>query len=49
MNGNSRYLPRLNLCYLQKKAYEIHLKKMGTIQNRSKQAYRQYTEIPDSH
>jgi hypothetical protein len=49
MNGNSRYLPRLNLCYLQKKAYEIHLKKMSTIQNRSKQAYRQYTEIPDSN
>jgi len=49
MNGKSRYLPRLNLCYLQKKAYEIHMKKMSTIQNRSKQAFTQFTEIPESN
>lgn len=39
MNGNSRFLPRLNLCYLQKKAYEVHLRKMNKIMNPSKYSH----------
>jgi hypothetical protein len=48
MNGKSRYLPRLNLCYLQKKAYEIHMKKMNTIQQRPKPFSKVYAESPAS-
>lgn len=39
MNGNSRFLPRLNLCYLQKKAYEVHLRKMNSIMNPPKNCH----------
>ena len=39
MNGNSRFLPRLNLCYLQKRAYEVHLRKMNKIMNPSKNCH----------
>jgi len=31
MNPNSRILPHLNLCYLQKKAYDAHRKKIDAI------------------
>lgn len=47
MNGKSRFLPRLNLCYLQKKAYEIHLKKMSSIQHRSNNVKRANSESPE--
>ena len=33
MKTNSRFLPRLNLCYLQKKAYEQHRNKISRIKS----------------
>ncbi len=31
MNKNSRILPQLNVCFLQKKAYDAHRKKIDYI------------------
>lgn len=31
MNSNSRILPHLNVCYMQKKAYDVHRKKIDYI------------------
>lgn len=33
MNANVRMLPRLNLCYLQKKAFENHRRNMNRIKS----------------
>jgi hypothetical protein len=33
MNAKSRILPHLNVCYLQKKAYDLHRKKIDYIKH----------------
>lgn len=33
MNKNSRILPHLNVCFLQKKAYDVHRKKIEYIKS----------------
>lgn len=33
MNKNSRMLPHLNVCFLQKKAYDVHRKKIDYIKH----------------